>query len=109
MLPFIAGQNALFECTLTSDTPTSMTWLKDTRPLEDKLADRVLISSHEDNTRFILEVQHCRESDTGVYTARATNAVGSATCTAQLVVQERKYCNVSLSLTVLGLLVSFAF
>jgi len=109
MLPFIAGQNALFECALTSDTPSSMTWLKDNRPMEDKLADRVLASSHEDNTRFILEVQHCRESDTGVYTARATNAVGSATCTAQLVVQECKYCSVSLSLTFLGMLVSFAF
>jgi len=98
MLPFIAGQNALFECQLTSDTPTSMTWLKDNRLMEDKLADRVLVSSHEDNTRFILEVQHCRESDTGVYTARATNAVGSATCTAQLVVEECKCCNGSLSL-----------
>jgi len=109
MLPFVAGQNAVFDCALTSDTPTSMTWLKDNRPMEDKLADRVLISSHEDNTKFMLEVQHCRESDTGVYTARATNAVGSATCTAQLVVQECKYGSVSLSLTVLRVLVSFAF
>jgi len=83
-----------------------MTWLKDNRALEDKLADRVFISSHDDNTRFILEMQHCRESDTGIYTARATNVVGSATCTAQLVVQECKYGNVSLSLTVLGMLVS---
>jgi hypothetical protein len=95
MLSITAGQNALFESMLTSDTPTSMTWLKDNRPLEDKLADRVLISSHDSNTRFILEVQHCRESDSGVYTARATNAVGSATCTAQLVVQECKYVNIS--------------
>jgi len=109
MLPFIAGQNAVFECALTSDTPTSMTWLKDNKPLEDKLADRVLISSHEDNTRFLLEMQHCRESDTGVYTARATNVVGSATCTAQLVVEECKYGNVSLNVTVLGMLISFAF
>jgi Immunoglobulin I-set domain. len=109
MLPFIAGQNAVFDCTLTSDTPTSMTWLKDNKPLEDRLADRVLMSSHEDNTRFLLEVQHCRESDTGVYTARATNVVGSATCTAQLVVQECKYGNVSLSLIVAVMLVSFTF
>ncbi|XP_033609355.1 obscurin isoform X4 [Cryptotermes secundus] len=82
------GQNAVFQCELTSDTPTSMTWLKDNRPMEDRLADRVLISSQNDNTAFRLEVQHCLESDSGVYTARATNAVGAATCTAQLVVQE---------------------
>jgi hypothetical protein len=71
-----------------------MTWLKDNRPFEDRLADRVLISSHENNSRFMLEVQHCRESDSGVYTARATNSIGSATCTAQLVVQECKYGNI---------------
>jgi hypothetical protein len=73
-----------------------MTWLKDNRPLEDKLADRVLISSQDNNTKFKLEVQHCRESDSGVYTARATNEVGTASCTAQLIVQECKYRNWSL-------------
>ncbi|XP_069669104.1 obscurin isoform X4 [Periplaneta americana] len=82
------GQNAIFECELTSDTPTTMTWLKDNRLMDDKLADRVLISSRDNNTNFRLELQHCRESDTGMYTARATNAVGAATCTAQLIVQE---------------------
>jgi len=89
-LLFTAGQNAIFECELTSDTPTSMTWLKDNRLLQDRLADRVLISSQDNNTKFKLEVQHCWESDSGVYTARAANAIGSATCTAQLVVQECK-------------------
>lgn len=59
--------------------------------MEDRLADRVLISSQNDNTAFRLEVQHCLEADSGVYTARATNAIGAATCTAQLVVQECEY------------------
>ncbi|XP_021942929.1 obscurin isoform X5 [Zootermopsis nevadensis] len=82
------GHNAIFECEVASDTPTSMTWLKDNRLMEDKLADRVLISSQDDNSKFKLELQHCRESDSGVYTARATNVIGNASCTAQLVVQE---------------------
>lgn len=90
-LPFTAGHNAIFECEVASDTPTSMTWLKDNRLMEDKLADRVLISSQDDNSKFKLELQHCRESDSGVYTARATNVIGNASCTAQLVVQECKY------------------
>lgn len=77
--------------------------------MEDRLADRVLISSQNDNTAFKLEVQHCRESDSGVYTARATNAVGAATCTAQLVVQECKYRNMSSGLAILEKVVSYVF
>ena len=61
--------------------------------MEDKLADRVKISSRDNNTKFQLELQHTRESDTGVYIARASNAVGSSTCTAQLVVQECEYAD----------------
>lgn len=106
---FTAGQNAIFECELTSDTPTSVTWLKDNRLMEDKLADRVLISSQKDNTNFKLELQHCRESDSGVYTARATNAVGNSTCTAQLVVQECKYRNISSRLEILETVLSYTF
>jgi hypothetical protein len=86
-----------------------MTWLKDNRPMEDRLADRVLISSQNDNTAFRLEVQHCLESDSGVYTARASNVVGTATCTAQLVVQECKYSNISLGLAVLETVALYVF
>nr|CAD7572365.1 unnamed protein product [Timema californicum] len=82
------GQNAVFECELTSDSPSTLTWLKDNRPMDDRLADRVQASSKNDNTNFRLEIMHTRESDTGIYTARASNSVGNSTCTAQLVVQE---------------------
>nr|CAD7588174.1 unnamed protein product [Timema genevievae] len=83
-----AGQNAVFECELTSDSPSTLTWLKDNRPMDDRLADRVQASSKNDNTNFRLEILHTRESDSGIYTARASNSVGNSTCTAQLVVQE---------------------
>ncbi|XP_049949485.1 obscurin isoform X3 [Schistocerca serialis cubense] len=81
------GQNAIFQCKVASDSPTNMTWLKDNRPMDDKLADRVKMES-KDSSSFKLEIQHCRESDTGIYTAKASNVVGSSTCTAQLVVQD---------------------
>ncbi|XP_066993446.2 obscurin isoform X3 [Anabrus simplex] len=82
-----AGQNAVFECKLVSETPTSVVWLKDNRHLQDKLADRVRMTE-KDNSQFRLEIMHCRESDSGLYTAKATNEIGTSTCTAQLVVQE---------------------
>ncbi|XP_049802568.1 obscurin isoform X4 [Schistocerca nitens] len=81
------GQNAIFQCKVASDSPTNMTWLKDNRPMDDKLADRVKMES-KDSSSFKLEIQHCRESDTGIYTAKASNVIGSSTCTAQLVVQD---------------------
>lgn len=68
-----------------------MTWLKDNRPLDDKLADRVKISGNSQNGDYTLELMHCVENDSGTYTARAENKKGNSLCTAQLVVQECKY------------------
>ncbi|XP_026827528.1 obscurin isoform X4 [Ooceraea biroi] len=83
----IAGEVATFECTmLTSDATTRMQWLKDNKPMEDKLADRVTTTL--ENNMCKLEIQNVHESDSGIYIARALNANGEATCTAQLVVQQ---------------------
>ncbi|XP_046753439.1 obscurin isoform X7 [Diprion similis] len=84
----IAGESASFECTLNdNDSPSRMHWLKDNKPLDDKLADRV-VTSTENNSTFKLEIANVSESDSGIYTARAVNGDGIATCTAQLIVQE---------------------
>uniref|UniRef100_A0A1B0CNM4 Ig-like domain-containing protein n=1 Tax=Lutzomyia longipalpis TaxID=7200 RepID=A0A1B0CNM4_LUTLO len=40
------------------------------------------------NNTHKLELQHCREEDSGLYTARANNGGESATCSAQLIVQK---------------------
>lgn len=73
---------------LTTDATTRMQWLKDNKPMEDKLADRVTATLADNVCR--LEIQNVHESDSGIYIARALNANGEATCTAQLVVHKRK-------------------
>jgi len=86
---YVAGEVATFECTmLTTDETTRMQWLKDNKPMEDKLADRVTTSLADNTCK--LEIQNVHESDSGIYIARALNANGEATCTAQLVVQQCK-------------------
>ncbi|XP_052566288.1 obscurin isoform X5 [Culex pipiens pallens] len=79
------GENAKFSCQL--DERSSVQWLKDNKPLDDKLADRV-ITKEADNLTYSLEIQHCREEDTGTYTARAINGAENAACTAQLTVEK---------------------
>ncbi|XP_058124576.1 obscurin [Anopheles ziemanni] len=78
------GENAKFSVQV--DELSNMQWLKDNKPLEDRLADRV-ITKENDDLSYTLEIQHCREEDSGIYTARAINGTESASCTAQLIVE----------------------
>ncbi|CAH0405571.1 unnamed protein product [Chilo suppressalis] len=81
------GENAVFECALRESTDSvKVTWLKDNKPLTDRLMDRVAISTETGHHK--LELMHCREDDSGLYTARAENVKGNTHCTAQLVVHE---------------------
>lgn len=68
---------------------SSIQWLKDNKPLDDRLADRIVTTEKEDNS-YRLELKHCSESDSGTYTARATNGNENSTCTAQLIVEKCK-------------------
>lgn len=77
----------MFECQLNSES--NVTWLKDNKALEDRLADRVTKSSSSDHA-YRLEIIHLSERDSGIYTALAKNSEGSSTCTAQLLVKESK-------------------
>lgn len=79
-----------FECTLLhTDATTRVQWLKDNKPLEDRLADRLTASAT--GKTFRLQLQNVLESDSGIYIARAMNSEGQATCTAQLIVQKREF------------------
>lgn len=61
--------------------------MKDNKPLEDPLADRMKFTEGANNS-YKMELIHCRESDSGTYIARATNGFENATCTAQLIVEQ---------------------
>lgn len=63
--------------------------MKDNKALDDRLADRIK-PQEKGNNVYKLDILHCSETDTGIYTAKATNGTESSTCTAQLVVQECK-------------------
>uniref|UniRef100_A0A1B6FN80 Obscurin n=1 Tax=Cuerna arida TaxID=1464854 RepID=A0A1B6FN80_9HEMI len=79
------GGNAVFECEL--EDRAKVIWLKDNKPLEDKLADRIRAVT-KDDTKHRLEIKGCHESDTASYTARAEANGGVASCTAHLLVEE---------------------
>jgi hypothetical protein len=65
------------------------TWLRDNKPLQDKLADRVKIMAKENH--FTLELQNCMAEDSGQYTCRLTGPAGeNITCSAHLEVHKRK-------------------
>ncbi|XP_076666422.1 obscurin isoform X4 [Andrena cerasifolii] len=83
----VAGETTSFECTLLqTDSNTRVQWLKDNKPLEDRLADRLTASAS--GKTFKLQIQNVLESDSGIYIARAMTNEGQSTCTAQLIVQK---------------------
>ena len=66
------------------------TWLKDNKPLDDVLADRLKITSKD--ALFSLEISNCTPGDSGQYTCRVTAPGGeTATCSANLEVHSCKY------------------
>ena len=68
----------------------NVVWLKDNKPMEDKLADRVF-KKELDQATHSLEIKHCRDTDSGLYTAMVTTGGETSTCTAQLVVEKCEY------------------
>ncbi|KAG5678438.1 hypothetical protein PVAND_008111 [Polypedilum vanderplanki] len=80
------GETALFEFQL-EEKPVNVIWLKDNKPLEDPLADRMTFKEGPSNT-YQMQLIHCRESDSGIYIAKVSNGFEHATCTAQLIVEK---------------------
>lgn len=91
---FAAGGNAVFECEL--EEKAKVMWLKDNKPLEDKLADRIRAVT-KDETKHRLEIKGAHENDSGAYTLRAEGASGTSSCTAHLLVADSKDIVLTLS------------
>lgn len=56
-LSILAGQNASFEIQV-DEKPGNITWLKDNKPLDDRLADRISTTELPGNY-YRLEIKHC--------------------------------------------------
>ena len=80
----------MFEARASAGAGVTATWLKDNKPLDDKLADRVKVTSKD--SLFSLELLNCAAADSGQYTCRITASGGeTATCSANLEVHSRKF------------------
>lgn len=87
--PFLAGEKATFEARASTGAGVTATWLKDNKALDDKLADRVKVTSKD--ALFSLEISNCSPADSGLYTCRITAQGGeTATCSANLEVHNCK-------------------
>ncbi|XP_011291978.1 obscurin isoform X5 [Musca domestica] len=80
----LAGEPAHFEIQY-KEKPGKVTWLKDNKPLDDVLADRIQQTEAPMNS-YRLDIKNCSERDTGAYTAKASTGAEVTTCTAQLAV-----------------------
>lgn len=69
------------------DKAENVIWLKDNKPLDDRLADRISAQELAGNY-YRLDIKHCSETDSGLYSAKAANGADSSTCSAQLIVHE---------------------
>uniref|UniRef100_A0A1A9ZZH6 Obscurin n=1 Tax=Glossina pallidipes TaxID=7398 RepID=A0A1A9ZZH6_GLOPL len=78
------GEPAHFEIQYR-EKPGLVVWLKNNKPLDDVLADRITQIEAPMNS-YRLDIKNCSERDTAAYTAKATTGTETTTCTAQLVV-----------------------
>eukprot|EP00094_Tigriopus_californicus_P003329 TCALIF_03202-PA protein Name:"Similar to unc-89 Muscle M-line assembly protein unc-89 (Caenorhabditis elegans)" AED:0.27 eAED:0.27 QI:0/0.83/0.76/0.92/0.91/0.88/25/216/2842 len=82
------GEKALLSCATDANIPgLTATWLKDNKPLDDKIADRVKVMAKENH--FTLEVNGSDPEDSGQYTCRVSSPNGDTiTCSGHLEVHK---------------------
>ncbi|XP_050440788.1 obscurin isoform X49 [Adelges cooleyi] len=80
-----AGENAIFECQV--EGANSVTWLKNNMPLPSSMTHRISVTEDKDNNIYKLQINKVIESDSGTYTIKAENAIGTSTSTTQLFVE----------------------
>ncbi|XP_059694276.1 obscurin isoform X5 [Haemorhous mexicanus] len=86
------GEDAMFKCKVQGSPPLSVNWEKDGRYLRNKAdAGRFQIESAGDSNA--LTIQCAQLGDSGTYTCRAENLIGSASASAALVVERRGSSN----------------
>ncbi|XP_062424693.1 obscurin isoform X1 [Rhea pennata] len=82
------GEDAMFKCKVQGSPPLSVNWEKDGRHLRHRAdANRFQIESAGESNA--LTIQCTRLGDSGTYTCRAENPIGSASASAALVVERQ--------------------
>uniref|UniRef100_A0A8D0F1L4 Obscurin n=1 Tax=Strix occidentalis caurina TaxID=311401 RepID=A0A8D0F1L4_STROC len=90
------GEDAMFKCKVQGSPPLSVNWEKDGRHLRNQAdAGRFQIESAGESNA--LTIQCARLRDSGTYTCRAENPIGSASASAALVVETQGSSNPGLS------------
>lgn len=84
----VEGDTCTFSAIVSGDPLPEVVWLKEKQDLV--LTDRHAVSNDQATGQCSLTIRSCSSADTGVYSCRASNTSGRATCTANVVVV-RKY------------------
>lgn len=80
----IEGQSCTFTAILVGEPWPEITWLKEKEDFAKTERHKMAVDATTGSCS--LTIVDCRPSDTGVYSCRATNLAGRATCTANIVV-----------------------
>uniref|UniRef100_A0A4W5NMW8 Ig-like domain-containing protein n=1 Tax=Hucho hucho TaxID=62062 RepID=A0A4W5NMW8_9TELE len=74
------GKQATFQCVVTGSSPMTIVWHKDNIAISP--GGSYQISS--DKTKYSLQIQNLQLNDHGTYLCKASNSVGTATCSSEL-------------------------
>uniref|UniRef100_A0A8C4UI32 Obscurin n=1 Tax=Falco tinnunculus TaxID=100819 RepID=A0A8C4UI32_FALTI len=86
------GEDVMFKCKVQGSPPLSVNWEKDGRHLRNRAdAGRFQIESAGESNA--LTIQRAQLQDSGTYTCRAENPIGSASASAALVVETQGSSN----------------
>lgn len=80
------GQSCTFSAVVVGDPWPEIAWLKEQEDFAK--TDHHKVTADAKTGSCSLTIVDCQQSDTGVYSCRATNVAGRATCTANIVVRE---------------------
>ena len=78
------GQSCTFSALVCGNPPPVITWMKEKKNLLP--SERHLVTFDETTSTSTLTILNCQPSDTAVYSCRASNTTGHATCSANVVV-----------------------
>uniref|UniRef100_A0A674CXT2 Ig-like domain-containing protein n=1 Tax=Salmo trutta TaxID=8032 RepID=A0A674CXT2_SALTR len=74
------GKQATFQCVVTGSSPMTIVWHKDNIAISP--GGSYQISS--DKTKYTLQIKNLQLNDQGTYLCKASNSVGTATCSSEL-------------------------